>query len=303
MGRLKKGLNCIKRGILKRKVILFWIVVGVVAFTLVVYLWWGYGRPFDYQLWISGTWAILSLGIGAMIFFQLEDYKEVENHEDLIKLVTDKIKGSQENDIVVITPNLNLGQTTMPSKFEEYKGAVRNKKAGKIYFYLICKDDKYNYDRFDINSYQYLNQIPEGSKIDHLDYVLKLFKNMSISNSNKPHIILIQYNQFIQALENSDTIEVRPIKSPFQQGSSDGTDKEIDKDIFMIYDSNQLLAYKVNNTGILGEIVKTEHQQICKLLMGFHTLRDNLGIDQENSIKKPKKALSQRARRRKKGGK
>lgn len=311
MGRLRnersnggqKGLNWIRKKVLKWKVTLFWVVVVVVAFTLVVYLWWGHGRPCDYQLWISGTWALLSLGIGAMIFFQLEDYKEVENHEDLIKLVTNKIKSREENDIVVITPNLNLGQTTMPSKFEEYKGAVLKKKAGKIYFYLICKDDKYDYDRFDMNAYQYLNQIPEGSKIDHLDYVLKLFKNMSISNSNKPHNILIQYNQFIQKLKESDTIEVRPIKSPFQQGPSDGTDKEIDKDIFMIYDSNQLLAYKVNNTGILGEIVKTEHQQICKLLMGFHTLRDNPGIDQENSIKKSEKALSQGARRGKKGGK
>lgn len=270
---LKKGLNCIKRGILKGKVILFWIVVGVVAFTLVVYLWWGYGRPCDYQLWISGTWALLSLGIGAMIFFQLEDYKEVENHEDLIKLVTDKIKGSQENDIVVITPNLNLGQTTMPLKFNEYKGAVLKKKAGKIYFYLICKDDfPYKYHKFDLNASDknksiYFDNGPCPCPLpDHLSYVKSLFDSKSFTKKEITSLCE-DYNNFVDVLrDKKDSVFVEPIKYPFNKSNSE----EMDKGIFMIYDGTQLLAYKVSENGLCVNVVETDHKEICNCLLEVH---------------------------------
>lgn len=269
-GRICRATRKINRWVLKyRHQLFFCIVIFLVATLSLLFF-----RK-DLKDYIIFLWTFLSLAIASLIFLQMEEYRQIESHEDLIKFVTGKVNNSTKakTDLVIITPNLNLGQSTMLERFNRYKEVINEKQIGKIYFYLICDDSEYRYDKFDLND----TSRAIGSNIDspyqlpdHLMYVRNLFIGKS-SKSEDTISPCDTYNQFVNMLsKKKDNIIIKTIKDPFKSGSN-----EIDRGVFMLYDGVELLAYKVNENGLCINIVETNHKEICNCLLEVHNQPQN----------------------------
>ena len=222
-------------------------------------------------------WAVLSTVMGSLIFLQLVDYKLVDSHEDFLDLLIDKIQ-TPNQELVIVTPNLNLGQTSLPGKFKFYKDVLRKRKYGIVYFYIACSDEgEYGYHSISVND---LGDLPIESSFDHLSYVRNLFVEFLDSpRGNLPtkrslSDYCFEYNAFVKMLQEQQTfIKVRFMRNPFDSRDlSEG--EQVDKNIFLLYDKlydkKTLQMYKIDDRGLCERIVETDHPRVVGRLLSFH---------------------------------
>ena len=222
---------------------------------------------------ISYLWAFLSTILASLIFLQLEDYKMVDSHEDFLDLLIDKIQ-TIDRDLVIITPNLNLGQASLPDKFRAYENALRKRNKGKVHFYIACGDKgEYRHNFISVNP---LGDVPVESSFDHLSYVRNLFVEFLDSpRGNLPakrslSEYCFEYNAFVEMLQGRQAfINVRFMRNPFDsRDPSEG--EQVDKNIFLLYDGQKLQMYKIDTTGLCERIVETDHPGVVGRLLSFH---------------------------------
>lgn len=228
---------------------------------------------------ISYLWAFLSTILASLIFLQLEDYKMVDSHEDFLDLLIDKIQ-TVDRELVIVTPNLNLGQVSLPDKFRAYENALRERKKGKVCFYIACSDiEEYHYDQISVDGQ---GRISCNPSCDHLSYVHNLFLKSLGSSRNNGGVNRVlrdycfDYNIFVAMLQDRsglDLIEVHRIKNLFEYSGGTPGNEQVDKNIFLLYDEKKLQVYKIDDRGLCERIVETDHPEVVGRLVSFHTAR------------------------------
>lgn len=181
---------------------------------------------FDFQAFFPIVWAILSILIGSVIFFQFEANRITSTYADFMDVLINIINKTKGNgDLYIFTPNANLGQTQLEIKFDEYKNALNKAiyKQVNIYFYIwdFEKNDT-EYYIFNLNNedtkkyYTYSNSCSsvyndEEFICKHLQYIQDLFDKRYKNDIIKIGGAKTDVNEFLKALYDNDKVNFQSI--------------------------------------------------------------------------------------------
>lgn len=230
---------------------------------------------FDFQAFFPIVWAILSILIGSVIFFQFEANRITSTYADFMDVLINIINKTKDNgDLYIFTPNANLGQTQLEIKFDEYHNAL-NKAINKqvnIYFYIWDfekKDNKYyifNLNNQDKNKYcTYSNNNSsvyndEEFICKHLQYIQDLF-DKRYKTEDEIGKAKTDVTRFLLALYDNDKVNFQSISG--------------DKHFFLIYNGKDMHISSIDKDNKL-EGSTIELQYLADLFFSMIKVKYNI---------------------------
>lgn len=114
----------INDSIYRHRVALFWITLTIIIVSIILG-----GNALlkqndELKDFLFCLWAVASLLIGSIIFMQLQGKKKMHGIKELMNILIGMIDETKNEDVYIITPNLNIGQSQVPKYFNKLTGAI-----------------------------------------------------------------------------------------------------------------------------------------------------------------------------------
>lgn len=215
--------------IYRNRIFWFWSIIFLIFLSFIAYIFlylWDdtslYLWNDDWKNFFTVGWAILSLLIGSIVFMQLQGRRKIHTIKDLMDTLISIIQETREGNIYIITTNMNIGQTQVPSRFDNYIDSIK-KIPNEIGLHFCVWGLENELLRFDLNieNFNSTQNIIQGTYKDdicHMKYVFELIKNNSSKTSGeetkKIGWELRKYNTFVSELSKKSNVHIYRIDKP-----------------------------------------------------------------------------------------
>jgi len=218
MSFIPKFSKLVNRHLTNYRYFIFLSLLLLITISIIAYFVLGVSKhyEFDWTEFFFVLWAILSIIVGSVVFLQLEEKKVSRSYSDFMQILIELIE-SAEGELLIVTPNVNIGQTQVQDKYEDYQKAILTAVKKKIFvaFSIWDFEDCSNIVGFNLHSKKYIHIVSEDKFegiAKHLDFVESLLNK----RFKKDEELLVQkgrVNKFLKELAVVDTVTFNSMNS------------------------------------------------------------------------------------------
>lgn len=219
----------------------------------------------EYDGIFFAIWSVLSILIGSLVFFQLNEnnlYKDLDGFMKELNRMMRQIRDDNNlNELYIITPNLNIGQTKCPKQFNVFKQRIRELAQKNKLIYISVwglENCLYVFDRNEDGTHAKCVSESNSVRIDslslpHMNYVAELLKKAPKvkhgEDINMMNSLMRDYNSFITSLMGYQTLNIYATDNP----------EKMNGRFFVVYNGKRLFYSTVKDDGSMSsELIKEE---------------------------------------------